>query len=65
MNIIFDKKMKNYKEIKGFSRNEYIRIAYMLPKWNDIGVAYMKGLSEIARSPFVENVNIWELYKVK
>jgi len=48
MNIIFDKKMKNYKEIKGFSRNEYIRIAYMLPKWNDIGVAYMKGLAEMA-----------------
>jgi len=65
MNIIFYKKMKSYKEKKGFSQNKYIEIADILPKWNDIGVAYMKGLSEIARSPFVENVNIWELYKVK
>jgi len=29
MNIIFDKKMKNYKEIKGFSQNGYIRIVYI------------------------------------
>ena len=54
MNIIFDKKMKNYKEIKGFSRNEYIRIAYMLPKWNDIGIVDMGGLGEISRSRFMK-----------
>jgi len=43
MNIISDKKMKSYKEIKGFSQNKYIRIADILPKWNDIGVKYMSG----------------------
>ena len=29
MNRNFYKKMKNYKEIKGFIQNEYIRNAYM------------------------------------
>ena len=34
MNRNFYKKMKNYKEIKGFIQNEYIRIADM----NELGV---------------------------
>ncbi len=36
MNRNFYKKMKNYKEIKGFIQNEYIRTADILPIWNDI-----------------------------
>jgi len=54
MNIIFDKKMKNYKEIKEFSQNEYMCIADILPKWNDIGVKYMGEVGEISRSRFME-----------
>jgi len=42
MNIIFDKKMKSYKEIKGFSQNEYI------------GIVDMGGLGEISRSRFMK-----------
>ena len=41
--------MKNYKEIKGFIQNEYIRIVDILLIWNDMGIAYMNELYEIAR----------------
>jgi len=47
MNRNFYKKMKNYKEIKGFIQNEYICIANILPIWNDIRIADITKLCEI------------------
>jgi len=56
MNRNFYKKMKNYKEIKGFIQNEYIRIADILPIWNDIRIAYMNELCLIPSPRRVENI---------
>jgi hypothetical protein len=47
MNRNFYKKMKNYKEIKEFIQNEYIRTADILPLWNDIRIADMNELGDI------------------
>ncbi|RLF94733.1 hypothetical protein DRN50_04905 [Thermococci archaeon] len=50
MNRNFYKKMKNYKEIKEFSQNEYIRIADM-NKLNEIAILLEKR-NELIESPF-------------
>ena len=57
MNRNFYKKMKNYKEIKGFIQNEYIRIADILPIWNDIRIAYMNELGVIVDFGRRRNIN--------
>ena len=50
MNRNFYKKMKNYKEIKGFIQNEYIRNADM-NKLNEIAILLEKR-NELIESPF-------------
>ena len=50
MNRNFYKKMKNYKEIKGFIQNEYIRNADM-NKLNEI-VILLEKRNELIESPF-------------
>jgi len=52
MNRNFYKKMKNYKEIKEFSQNEYICIADITLIWNDMRIAYMNELCEMAKLTF-------------
>jgi hypothetical protein len=47
MNRNFYKKMKNYKKIKGFIQNEYIRTADILPLWSDICIADMNELCDM------------------
>jgi len=49
MNRNFYKEVENYKEIKGFIQNEYIRTVDILRIWNDIHIAYMNKLSAIGR----------------
>jgi hypothetical protein len=43
--------VESYKEIKGFIQNEYIRIADILSIWNDICIADMNELYEMASPP--------------
>ena len=50
MNRNFYKKMKNYKEIKGFIQNEYIRIEDM-NELNEIAILLEKR-NELIESPF-------------
>jgi len=40
--------VESYKEIKGFIQNEYIRIADILPIWNNIRIVYMNELGAMA-----------------
>jgi len=57
MNRNFYKKMKNYKEIKGFIQNVYICIADILPLWNDIRIANMNELGGHCHAEWSGNNN--------